>query len=60
MGIDKKEKDYLYEVGTCERTGIKLVYRETDENMKNHPKYKFSQEIGKEIDHGNSPTSPTT
>jgi hypothetical protein len=34
---------YLYEIGTCEKTGIKLVYRELDENMKNHPKYKLIQ-----------------
>ena len=49
---------YSYEVGMCKETGIKLVYRELDENMKNHPKYKLAQEICGEKNNGNSSTSP--
>lgn len=51
--------DYLYEIGTCNETGIKLVYREPNEEMKNHPKYKLIQELYKENDNGNSTTSAT-
>ncbi len=51
--------DYLYEIGTCNKTGIKLVYREPNEEMKNHPKYKMIQELYKEKENGNSTTSPT-
>lgn len=53
-------RPYLYEVGTCKETGVKLVYREPDENMKNHPKYKLVQELCREKNNGNSTTSPTT
>ena len=51
---------YSYEIGTCSKTGIKLVYRELTEEMKKHPKYKLMQEICKEKENGTSTTSRTT
>lgn len=53
--------DHLYEIGTCNKTDVKFVYRELNEEMKNHPKYKLLQELYKEkkINYGNVSTIST-
>lgn len=38
----KENQSYEYEIGTCQETNTKLVYREPD---KNHPKYKLAKQF---------------
>lgn len=39
---------YEYKIGTPNKDGVQIVYRNVSDEMKNHPKYKLAEKLCKE------------